>query len=65
MKQYTRNEFIRILEKNGWRMEKRNKGNHIKFKKKGEWGNITLAANRDPESVITNRLIKQFNLRTI
>lgn len=63
MKQFTRNEFVKVLQKNGWVQEKRNTGNHLKFKKKGEWGNITLAANRDPECVITNRLIKQFRLK--
>lgn len=63
MKQYTRSEFESILKRNGWYPDKRNAGNHIIYRKSGVWGNIAIPANRDPNRTITNRLIKEFNLK--
>lgn len=62
MKQYTLKEFDALLKRNGWHPDKRGTGNHIIYRKRGEWGNIALTANRDPNRTITTRLIKQYKL---
>lgn len=57
MRQYTQKEFIRIVEKNGFRYE-RYSGSHAIYSKKGRHVSIPHKL----ECVIARRLIKENNL---
>lgn len=57
MRQYTQKEFIRILEKNGFRYE-RHSGSHAIYSKNGRHVSVPHKL----ECVIARRLIKENNL---
>ena len=57
MRQYTQKEFIRILEKNGFRYE-RHCGSHAIYSKNGRHVSVPHKL----ECVIARRLIKENNL---
>lgn len=64
MKNYTERNFIKLLNRNGYKFLRNARGDHVIYFNKDKNDYITFTAGREPNMCVCQRLIKEHNLKT-
>lgn len=63
MKNYTERNFIKILNKNGYKFLRYARGDHVIYFNSDKNDTITFTRGRAPNMCVCQRLIKEHNLK--